>query len=204
MPVRIGILGGTFNPVHVGHLAMAEGAREALRLERVLFIPANVPPHKDALGLAPCEDRLRMLHLALDGNPDFEVSDVECERPAPSYTVDTLKALREGLDADAEMFFIIGADSVPELPTWHRIDDLVHMCTIVPVNRPGISLENMSALAKAIGADEAEALLRRLIHLPLVDVSSTEIRKRVRTNRSIRYLVPEQVRAYILARGLYS
>ena len=204
MPVCIGILGGSFNPVHVGHLTVAEGAREALGLEKVLFVPANVPPHKDAVELAPPADRLKMVRIAVEDNPHFEASDIELQRPAPSYTMDTVKILHERLEDGAEITFIIGADSVAELPAWHRIGELARICTIVPVARPGVSLEDVPALAKSIGEGEALALSSRLIHIPLVDVSSTEIRERVRAGRSIRYLVPEGVRAHILARRLYA
>jgi len=203
MAVRIGILGGSFNPVHVGHLTVAEGACDALGLEKVLLVPANVPPHKDASELAPAADRLKMVRLAVENNPHLEASELELRRPAPSYTIDTIRALQEELGTDAQILFIIGADSVVELPGWHRIGELIHMCTVVPAARPGISLEDVPGLAESIGEVEAHALCDRLIRIPLVDVSATEIRERVRAGRSIRYLVPEGVRQHILAQRLY-
>ena len=134
-PKKLGILGGTFNPIHNGHLAMAEAARKAHGLDTVLFVPAPRPPHKDQ-DLAAVEDRLEMVRIAVPGHAGFEVSDIEVARPGISYTVDTLEAL-QSLHPDAELFFIIGEDSIPELPGWRHTQRILEVARVVAVNRPG-------------------------------------------------------------------
>jgi len=202
MPPRIGLFGGSFNPIHIGHLVAAEGAREALRLEKVIFIVAGIPPHKSS-NLAPATDRLHMVELAIADNPSFAVSDVEVCRPGPSYTVDTVRAFRQQLGPAAELYFIIGGDSVAELPTWRSVREVAELCRIIPVTRPGYNYPDPKPLEAALGADKAAALYRDAVHIPLLDVSASDIRWRLREGRSVRYLVPEAVRNYLLARNLY-
>jgi len=201
---KIGVLGGTFDPIHNAHLLLAEQARESLGLERVIFIPAKAPPHKRKARLAPAADRLRMVHLATQGNSGFAVSDIELRRRGPSYTVDTIRALKRQLERESRLFFLIGGDTIGELPIWRNIRALVRLCEIVPLTRPGAPPPRVGELAKAIGKEEARALVGRLIEMPLMDISATDIRRRVAEGRSVRYLVPEVVREYIQRKGLYT
>ena len=200
---KIGVFGGTFDPIHNAHLLLAEQAREALDLERVIFVPAKAPPHKRAGGLAPAANRLHMVRLATKRNPCFAVSDIELRRRGPSYTIDTIRALKRRHGGDARLYFLIGGDTIGELPSWRSIRTLAKLCEIVPLTRPGTLAPRMGVLAKAIGKKEARTLLGRLINIPLMDISATDIRRRVAEKRSIRYLVPEVVREYILRKGLY-
>lgn len=200
---KIGILGGSFNPIHMGHLVLAETAREALGLERVVLVPAKLPPHKNAFALAEGKDRLKMVRLAVAGNPALEASDIELRRPGVSYTVDTLRALRERYGGEAEIYFLLGMDTVSELPTWREIGDLAKLCRFVPLSRPGVPPADESVLARAVGRDEAHAVLERAIAMPLMEISSSDIRRRIAGGRTIRYLVPDPVADYIRRRGLY-
>jgi nicotinate-nucleotide adenylyltransferase len=192
--LRVGIYGGTFDPVHLGHLLLAELTREALRLDRVVFVPARVPPHKGG-GEAPPEHRYQMTGLAVEDNPDFEVSDVEIRRDGPSYTVDTLRRLREIAPAGTEHYLMMGADSARDLETWREHDALLRDSTVVVMGRPGVDL-----------ADLPGPVARRTTWLPtpLIEISSSEIRRRVRGGRTIRYLVAEPVERYIRSQGLYA
>ena len=204
MPRNIGLLGGSFNPVHVGHLLMAQGALDALNLEKVTFIPARQPPHKDSATLADAPHRLKMLRMAVNGNERFEVSEIELRRDGPSYTIDTVRQLQKEYGEEADLYFVIGADSIQELPCWKDAAMLVHLCRIVPISRPGErSGDEIQHLARAIGEQKARELLGRLLRIPLVDVSSSDIRRRIATGLSIRYLVPEAVRRYIEENRLY-
>ena len=201
--MKVGLLGGSFDPVHLGHLVVAEEAAWRLGLERVVFVPGRLPPHKRNRRLAPPEDRLRMVQMAIEGNPAFEASDIELRREGPSYSIDTVSELRAASGGEWDIHFLIGADTLPELPTWHRVRELADLCKFVVFSRPGASLEALGALRVALRKDQIAAIERRRINIPLIGVSSTEIRRRVRQGRSIRYLVPETVRRYIIERGLY-
>ncbi|HPD16945.1 MAG TPA: nicotinate-nucleotide adenylyltransferase [Planctomycetota bacterium] len=201
--IPIGLLGGSFNPIHLGHLVVAEEARQRLGLERVLFVPALVSPHKLGKPLAPAEDRLRMVQLAIADNPAFEASDIELRRAGPSYSMDTVQQLRAQSDGAWDIHFLVGADTLPELPAWHRIGELADLCKFVVFSRPGESLDAFEPLRAALRDDQVAALAARRFEIPLIGISSTDIRRRAREGRSIRYLVPEAVRRYIVARGLY-
>jgi nicotinate-nucleotide adenylyltransferase len=191
--LRLGVFGGTFDPVHLGHLAGAEQARDHLRLDRVLFIPARVPPHK-AAAVANADHRFRMTSLAVLDNPGFEVSDVELRREGPSYTVDTLRALKAEAPEDARHYLLIGADSARDLVQWKEHETLLEDSTVVVLGRPGVGAED---LPPPVG--------RRATFLstPLLGISSTEIRRLVREGKSVRYLVPDGVESYIRSEGLY-
>lgn len=191
---RIGLLGGVFDPIHNGHLIAAEAAREACHLERVLFIPASNPPHKQYPDLAPAAARAEMVRLAILDHPCFEMSPVELRRAGRSYTADTLLELRQTLGDEVHLFLIIGADNVAEIATWHRPDRIMDLATVVVARRPGAS------------PDQADpALVRRMefAETPSVEISSTDIRRRIREGKSIRYLVPREVESYIYGHGLY-
>ena len=200
---RIGLFGGSFNPVHVAHLILAEQAREARSLDKVLFMPVGTPPHKPDRALAPAKHRLRMLQLALEGNEHLEASTLEIEREGPSYTLLTVRHLKEMLGADTRIFLIVGADSIRDLPTWWHAEDLVQEVEIVGLRRPGVSLDSLVELEAAFPPGIMRKIKRSLVPAPLLDVSSTDVRLRVREGRCIRYLVPESVRRYIEEHGLY-
>jgi nicotinate-nucleotide adenylyltransferase len=199
--VKLGILGGTFDPIHYGHLLIAEMAREGLRLERVLFVPAGDPPHKQEQQKSGAQHRRRMVELAIEDNPYFEVSLIDLDRPGPNYTVETIQLIRTGYDLAADdCFFIIGGDSLADLPTWREPDKLVRLCRLAVAHRPGYQ-PDLAGLEATI-----PGLSARLdwIETPAIDLSSTLIRARAAAGQSIRYQVPEQVRAYIRQYELYS
>ena len=199
MGSRIGIMGGTFDPIHMGHLITAEMVRSAACLDRVLFIPSARPPHKDGTRAASAEDRLAMTECAIQENPYFSVSDIELRREGPSYTVDTIAELQHRLDG-AELFFITGADAMNDLYRWHEPKRLLCSCQFIVATRQGTPLDE-TLLAEQFTAEE-----RRHIHVvptPHLEISSTMIRARVRAGKSIRHLVPRAVEEYIVGRGLY-
>lgn len=218
MPPRIGILGGTFNPVHYGHLAAAEEVRDRLKLDRILFIPSAIPPHKHEENV-PAEHRMEMVRLALAGNAFFEPSDLEIRRGGRSYTIDTVETLLQ-LYPGAALFFITGLDSFLEIQTWNRWDRLVTLCSFVVLSRPGYRFGDLAkmdfmkpAVAELSGLDRGErsqwvvksgGLTAFLEMIPLYDISSTDIRKRTREGRSIKYHLPEAVETYIINHKLYA
>lgn len=201
--MRIGILGGTFNPVHIGHLIVAEEVYFRHGLSRVLFIPSGQPPHKDPDELVAAHHRYRMVELAVKGNEHFEASDIEITREGKSYTVDTIEAILERYGMDSDPHLIIGMDTVHELPTWKDIQRLSTMCRIVAVNRPGSTFDNLDLLTPVLGKEKIEEMRRILVEIPPIGISSTEIRKRLRDGLQIRYLVPREVELYIEEQGLY-
>ncbi|MCX7887679.1 MAG: nicotinate-nucleotide adenylyltransferase [Verrucomicrobiae bacterium] len=189
---RIGLLGGTFDPIHTGHLLMAQDAMETLKLDRVKFIPAAIPPHKSPDGIAPAWDRLRMVRLAVRGCDRFEVDPIEIRRGGPSYSVDTVLELKRR-HPFARFFFIIGSDSLAELPQWREIRRLARLCVFAVVARPGFATD----------VPEGLGLRVRFVKGHSCDIASRDIRARVATGRSIRWLVPEVVFRYIQRRKLY-
>ena len=198
--MKIGLLGGTFDPVHLAHLAVADGVWTQLDLDRVAFIPAGEPWRKADHAIAIAEHRLAMLRLAIADSDHFEVSLVEVERPGPSYTVDTLEAIRADLPPEAELLLILGRDALFDLPNWKEPLRIVQLCRLAVVARPGYEERELAELEVL-----APGLLERVIFVeaPLLDISSTDIRRRVREGLSIRYLVPDAVAAYIREHGLY-
>ena len=212
--MKLGILGGTFNPIHLAHLRIAEEVREACALDRVLFIPAAVPPHKPLAGDIPFAQRLAMVETAIADHPAFAVSDIENRRPGKSYSVHTLEALRREHPA-AELFFIIGLDSFRDLSTWREYQRLFELTNLVVAARPGVAEgDPKSLLPIAIMKDfcynrASNSLEHRsgnsifFVEETLLDISSTRIRRMVATGRSIRYLVPAPVLDYIDRHGLY-
>ena len=191
--MRVGLMGGTFDPIHLGHLRAAENVREALSLELVLFVPAAEPPHKPTFSLSPARDRLAMVALATADNRSFVASDLELRRSGPSYTVDTLAELARERRGD-EMFLIVGSDTLGEMATWHEPERIFALCTIAVADRPG---------AEDTAASLPTALVAR-VSGPGLFLSASEVRRRVREGRSVRYLIPDTVAAYIASRGLYS
>jgi len=200
---RIGILGGSFNPPHCGHLLLAQSALEARALERVYFLPSNLPPHKQSGRLAPAADRLAMARLATADNPAFAVADDEIRRGGVSYAVETLRACRDR-DPDAPPpVFIIGLDSLRELYLWRDVPSLLNLCDFLPLERPGYDRPPLAADLR-LPPPWGQRLLAAILPGRRCDISSSEIRQRVAEGRSIRYLVPEAVARYIAAHGLYT
>ena len=198
--MKIGVLGGTFDPIHVGHLIIAEEVRVRLGLTQVLFVPAWISPLKLARLLSPAEDRVRMLELAIASNPYFRLSRVDIERPGPSYSVDTLRELRAELGPRAQIFFIMGADAVIELPTWRDPKTILDLCQVVGVLRPGCESFDPASLDGLIPGAARRILM---LDVPAIGISASAIRARISLGLSIRYLVPEAVERYIYERGLY-
>ncbi len=197
--MRVGILGGTFNPIHVGHLVMAETAREEFGLKKVLFIPSAIPPHKQAAGLPAPELRLAMTRRAVVGNPTFEVCDLEIRRGGKSYSYDTLRELKARFAKDA-YFFIIGSDSLDQLGSWHRIDDLRKLCRFIVVERPGMPVKE---ILKNMSVANRRDWGKYVLSTTPIGISSRHIRERVRRGLSVRYLVNESVEAFLSETGLY-
>ena len=199
MGKRIGIMGGTFDPIHMGHLITAEMVRCAVHLDEILFIPSARPPHKDGTRTASPEDRLAMTKQAVQENPHFSVSDIELRREGPSYTVDTIAELLKQSDG-AELFFITGADAMNDLYLWHEPGLLLRSCQFIVATRQGAPL-NEALLAEKFTAEERSHI--QVLPTPHLEISSTVIRARIRAGLSIRHLVPRVVEEYIEERGLY-
>lgn len=197
---RLGIMGGTFNPIHLGHLATAEAVWDAFGLDEVLFIPSAHPPHKQGQEIIAPEHRLRMTELAISSNPHFRLSDIELRRTGPSYAVDTVNALRESFGKDTELYFITGADAINELFSWHHVKELLGKCHFIAATRQGTELDAAS-LWEHFG-DLGQKHIHPLA-TPALEISSTDLRERLRQGRSVRYLVPDEVGAYIMKEGLY-
>jgi nicotinate-nucleotide adenylyltransferase len=199
-PRRLGVLGGTFDPPHVGHLWLATLAADAMDLDRVLFMPAARPPHKDRRRISHVADRLLMTRLAIAADPSFELCTIELERPGPSYTVDTVAALEERYGPETELFLVMAADSLDQIDTWREPDRLLERIEWIVGPRPGVALPARTALDERFGP-RAERI--HLLTGPSLDVSSTDIRGRVAAGHAIRYLVPRGVEELIIDRGLY-
>lgn len=215
-PIRLGVMGGTFDPVHLGHLRAAEEIRDVFRLDRIEFLPARIPPHKTDRVVTPISYRLDMLEQAVSSAPGFAVSRIEAEREGLSYLVDTLEQYRATHGQGAAIFFILGMDSFREIGTWHRYPQLFALADFIVTTRPGYGRPR---LADALPADVARAF--RPAHpgatvfehesgrnlyvqdITLLDISATKIREWLRQGRSVRYLVPDPVLAYIVKHGLY-
>ncbi len=197
------LFGGSFDPVHIGHLIISRFVAETLRVERIVLIPAAVPPHKPDRRLAPAADRLAMCRLAVAGDPAFEVSEWELQQSGPNYTLNTVDHFRAGLSADSRIFWLIGMDSLAELSSWYRVEALVERCVIVTAARCGFDDGALSRLAGRLSPPQIERLRQHILPTPRIDVSATDIRARVAAGHSIRHLVPEPVERYIAQRGLY-
>jgi len=191
-------MGGTFDPIHVGHLILAEQARERFGLEKVLFVTAACPPHKLGEPISDVKHRLEMTRLAVADNELFECSTIEIDRGGPSYTIDTIKQVAQLYAPDAEVYLLIGADEGRELMTWREPYGIAKLARIVVANRPNLPV--CEAIA-SLPDDLARAITP--LDMPGVDISSTDLRERVRSGRSIRYLAPRAVEEYIWAKGLY-
>jgi len=200
--LRLGVLGGTFDPPHIGHLILADEARLALALEQVLFVPAGAPWRKAGQELSPREHRLAMVRLAVDDNPHFAVSTLEIDRQGPSYTADTMAELRGQFGPETEFFFIMGADSLADFPHWHEPQRILEFGRLAVAERP--EPEDVG-LGEGLAEDLARAMRERVVWLrmPLIAISASAVRERVRQGQPIRYWVPPAVEEYIRQHGLY-
>lgn len=198
--MKIGIMGGTFDPIHFGHLATAEAVREIFTLDEVLFIPAARPPHKRGRNVTDSKHRLAMVELATRSNEFFKVSDMELKRTGLSYTLDTMNELHKTFGDAAELFFIIGADSLADLSKWYSARELVEKCHFIATTRQGIDID-FSEVKNFFGSAAMKNIHR--VTTPGLEISSTDLRERVKLGRSIKYLVPEVVEDYILRERLY-
>lgn len=192
--VKIGIFGGTFDPVHLGHLVVAEEIREQFGLDKVIFVPAAQPPHKGPGSVTDPWVRYKMVALAIADNPHFEVSDIEIRHLGKSYTIDTIHELKDRYGPDYQIFFIMGADSLLEMPTWKDPEGILNSCAVIVTTRPGFDLNRV---------DPHYRNRVQLVRVTPIDISSTEIRRRVREGRSIKYLVPRKVEEYIHKERVY-
>jgi nicotinate-nucleotide adenylyltransferase len=195
--MRLGLFGGTFDPIHLGHLILAEQCREACELDRVWFVVAGAPPHKMGERTAVAH-RLEMVRIAVAGHSAFEPSEIEAVRPGPHYSFETLESVR-GQRPDDDLFFLIGADSLADLPFWREPARIARLATIVVVNRPGIAEVDPASLPDF--GPEANPL--RWVSIPPVGIASSDLRRRLAAGKSVRYMVPRGVEAYIEAHGLY-
>jgi nicotinate-nucleotide adenylyltransferase len=200
--MRIGIFGGTFDPVHMGHLILAEQAREQGRLDEIWFLPAPRPPQKDGQTITRFDARVEMLALAIAGNPTFKIDEIEKERTGPSYTVDTLAELRKRHPAHS-FALLIGGDSLADFPTWRDPVGIIKQARLLVMVRPGVTVLSSAELAQRLGLPDGAPLSLDLVQAPLIDVASRDIRRRVSEGRSIRYLLPRAVEIYIQDKGLY-
>ena len=197
--MRLGIFGGTFDPIHLGHLLTAEAALEELFLEKIIFIPASIPPHKTQRYITPPEKRLEMTRLSTAYNENFIVSDIELKRKGPSYSVDTVSELKK-IYADAEFFFIIGSDAINDIATWHEAKKLIESCRFAAATRAGEAL-NRKYLREYFG--ELAYMNIMEVKTPQIEISSTNIRQRIRDGKNISYMVTKEVGEYIRKERLY-
>lgn len=187
--MKIGILGGTFNPIHVGHLILAEEAREKLGLDRVIFVPAYLPPHKDTSDIAGAQDRMAMVKLAIKSNKYFSVSEIEIKRDGRSYTIETIKEFKKRFPSD-DLYFIIGSDLLKYLAEWKDLNEIIKMVKFIAATRPGYPLEEIPSYISTVA-------------IRAVDISGFQIRRCVKENKSFRYLLPDGVHKYIIKNKLY-
>lgn len=214
-PQRLGLFGGTFNPIHYGHLRAAEEVCEALNLSRLRFIPAAVPPHKTPQDITPFAVRYEMTRLAVGDHPVMAVSDIEGRRSGKSYSIETLRQIRQECGPGWDIYFILGLDAILEISTWKDYAELFHLCHFVVLDRPGYDRRRLTevllrevhpqfrSLPQGAGFRHPSGYHVLFLETTLMDISATGIRRLVRRGRSIRYLLPEQVRRYIISNKLY-
>ena len=204
MAGRIALYGGSFDPVHNGHLIIARSIAEQLDVQRVILLPSRTPPHKPRGTVASGEHRLAMTRLAVEGEPLFEVSDADLTCEGPSYTANTVEGFRDRLGPGVDLLWIVGADSLLELHTWWQPERIVRHCRVVSALRPGSEIQDLPEMRSKLGDQVAQQLLADIVMTPRIDISATDIRQRVSDERSIRYLVPDAVARYIAEHRLYT
>lgn len=219
--MRLVLFGGTFNPIHNCHLRIASQTRERIGVDRILFVPANDPPHKST-SLAPARDRYEMVKLATAGDPTFALSDIELRRPDKSYSIDTIQALQQEHGAGTEIHFLLGLDSFLDFPSWHRADELLRLCHFVVVSRPRAAFASLASLPplpsiepvhlESLDSGRADRLdlalsdrtTLTLLCLPPCPISASDIRQRLKANQSVTGMLPPDVESYIIRHGLYT
>lgn len=197
------LYGGSFNPIHHGHLIVCRAVAEQLNVDRVILVPSASPPHKSPRDLAPAADRLAMCRLAVRENPQFEVSDWETLQGGPNYTLLTVRQFRSEFGAGTALYWLIGMDTLRELTTWYHIDELCAECTLVTAGRPGADPPDLSSLQELIGEECVRRLRAHILATPLIEISASNIRARLRKGLSVRYLTPEAVVEYVHSARLY-
>jgi nicotinate-nucleotide adenylyltransferase len=200
--MRIGIFGGTFDPVHIAHLIIGEQAREQAGLDQVWFVPSARPPHKLDKPVTPFDRRAEMLQLAIAGQANFRVELIEKDRPGPSFTADTLENLHR-LYSGSEFFLILGADCLPDLAKWHQPLRILELATLLIARRPGSTSWSSEQLAEAVGLPDAKAVRMNQIESPLMELSSRDLRRRAAEGRSLLFMVPRAVEVFIKEKGIY-
>lgn len=195
---RVGVMGGTFDPIHFGHLVTAEEVRVKFGLDEVVFVPCGIPPHKKGYAVTPAEHRYLMVVLATASNPHFTAARVEIDRPGPSYAIDTLRFFKQHYGEETQLYFITGADAILEIMTWRDSEELFRLCRFVAATRPGYHLEE---LEKRLTAEQMAHV--DVVTVPGIEISSTDVRQRVEAGLPIRYLVPASVEGYIYKCRLY-
>jgi nicotinate-nucleotide adenylyltransferase len=200
--MRVGVFGGTFDPIHVGHLILAEQCREQAKLDRLLFVPACLPPHKQRTQLTPFAQRVEMLALAISGHPVFRIDELEKDRAGPSYTVDTLTQLTQAQPGD-KLFFILGSDSVRDLPGWYQPRRILELASLLVVARADAPVFSEKDLRDALKLGDEFNLRYQIIDAPLITLASRDIRRRISEGRTVRYMIPRAVEAYIEDKHLY-
>ena len=198
--MRVGVFGGTFDPIHMGHLAVARSIQATLELDKVVFVPAGQPWMKAGTPVSPVKDRVEMVQLAVARHKAFELSTIEADRPGPTYAVDTMDTLRRQLGGRSALFFLLGNDALMDIAKWKEPQRLIQICQLVAFARPGCRLLRMEALEAAVPGVSKRVIL---VDVPQVDIRATDIRCRVAEGRSIQRLVPRAVERYILEHGLY-
>lgn len=196
---RIGVFGGTFDPIHIGHLILAAEARHQLQLDQIVLAPAGDPPHKPDSPISPLHHRLAMCRLAVADDNEISISLIDAERPGPHYTSDMLRLFRERVGAEVELYFLMGLDSLRDLPTWHEPEWLVHNCRLAALRRHDVEIDWEGLEEELPGVRERVVVL----DMPELDIASSSLRERVRTGQPIRYQVPREVELYIREQGLY-
>jgi nicotinate-nucleotide adenylyltransferase len=202
MDQRVAIFGGTFDPVHLGHLVMAEQAREQARLDQVWFLPAASPPHKLGQAITPFAQRAEMLRLAVAGQPAFRVEELEKDRPGPSYTADTLDELHRLYPA-LDLHLLVGSDCLPDLPGWYEPARIIRRAGLLVVPRPGWPVIGPERLRENLALAPEIRLRYQIVDVPLIEMASRDLRRRAAEGRTLRYLVPRAVECYILEKRLY-
>lgn len=200
---KITLFGGTFDPVHIGHTRVASSACEFIGAEKVIFIPAKRSALKESPPIADDRDRLAMISLAIADNQKFELSNYETQKPAPSYTLQTVRRFRNQYDRDVEIHWLIGADSIKDLPYWYKIEELIDECCLSIMRRPGYDIPDLSEFEKPWGKDRVEKLRRNMVETPLVDISSTKIRDRLAKGLDVEDMLAPAVAEYIRQHNLY-
>jgi nicotinate-nucleotide adenylyltransferase len=201
--MRVGIFGGTFDPVHLGHLILAEQCREQGQLDQVWFVPAPRPPHKHDLPLTRFDQRVEMIQLATAGQPAFRIDEIEKERSGPSYTVETVAELRRRHPAD-DFYLLLGSDTLAEIHSWYDPGRLLSMVGLLVMTRPGYPARSADELRAALRLPESARVRVQVVDSPLIDIASRDLRARAVAGRSLRYLVPRAIEVYIAEKRLYS